>query len=152
MLQMDEKRSAAMREFETLRAQQNKASGEIARLKDPAEKKAAVARMQSLKQQVQAAQEQSREAESRLEPLLLSIPQPPDDDVPVGKDAADNLVMYRWGEPRQFAFTPRSHAELAQKHQLIDSDRGVRLAGSRSYFLVGKGRSCTTRCCAWQWI
>ncbi len=139
VLQMDEKRSAAMREFETLRAQQNKASGEIARLKDPAEKKAAVARMQSLKQQVQAAQEQSREAESRLEPLLLSIPQPPDDDVPVGKDAADNLVMYRWGEPRQFAFTPRSHAELAQKHQLIDSDRGVRLAGSRSYFLVGKG-------------
>ncbi len=139
LLRLDEQRSKAQKEFEQLRAEQNKASGEIAKLKDPAEKKSAVARMQALKQKVQAAQERAREAEAELEPLLLSIPQPPDDDVPVGKDASDNLVMYRWGEPRKFAFQPRSHAELGEKHGLIDTARGVRLAGSRSYFLVGLG-------------
>jgi seryl-tRNA synthetase len=139
VLRLDAQRAEAQKEFEQLRAEQNKASGEIAKLKDPAEKKAAVARMQELKQKVQAAQERSRVAESELEPLLLKIPQPPDDDVPPGKDASDNLVMYRWGEPRKFTFTPKSHAELGEKLKLIDTERGVRLAGSRSYFLVGPG-------------
>ncbi len=139
VLALDEQRSTQQREFQTLRAEQNKASGEIGRLKDPAEKKAAVARMGELKQKVQAAQERVRAIEAELEPLLLKIPQPPDEDVPAGRDAADNVVMYRWGEPPKFNFKTKSHAELGASLKLLDSERGVRLAGSRSYYLVGAG-------------
>jgi seryl-tRNA synthetase len=139
LLKQDEARVAAQKEFETLRAEQNKASGEIARIKDPAEKKAAIARMQELKASVKEAEDRAKAAEAAVLPLLLTIPQPPDDDVPVGKDAGDNVVLYRWGEPRKFTFKPRSHIELGEKLGLLDFERGVRLAGSRSYFLKGKG-------------
>ncbi len=71
--------------------------------------------------------------------LLLQVPQPPDSDVPVGKDAGDNVVAYKWGEPRKFEFKPKSHIELGEKLGLLDFARGVRLAGSRSFFLKGAG-------------
>jgi seryl-tRNA synthetase len=71
--------------------------------------------------------------------LLLQIPQPPDEEVPVGKDATDNVVARMVGEVRHFEFAPRSHIELGESLNLFDFEAGVRLAGSRSYFLKGKG-------------
>ncbi len=69
----------------------------------------------------------------------MQVPQPADSDVPVGKDASDNVVLYRWGQPRKFDFKPKNHIELSEKLGLINFEAGVRLAGSRSYFLVGVG-------------
>ena len=139
-LAADERRVAAQQEFERLKAEQNLASQQIGKLKDPEEKKKAIARVQGdLKQQVKDAEEKWKAAEAEILPLLLQIPQPPDDDVPVGKDAADNVVLYRHGEPRKFEFKPKSHLELGQSLGLIDFEAGVRLSGSRSYFLKGVG-------------
>ena len=67
------------------------------------------------------------------------IPQPPDSDVPPGKDAADNVVLYRWGQPRKFDFAPKSHIDLAEELDLVDFGAGALIAGSRSYFLKGVG-------------
>jgi seryl-tRNA synthetase len=69
----------------------------------------------------------------------LTIPLPPDDDVPVGKSSEDNVEMLKWGEPRKFEFEPKSHIELGKTLGLFDVERGVKLAGSRSYFLSGAG-------------
>src|SRR6185295_8553548 len=86
VIKLDEKRVRAQREFEQFRTEQNAASKEISKLKDPNEKKAAIARMGDLKNKVKEAEEQMKSAEAELQPLLLTIPQPPDDDVPPGKD------------------------------------------------------------------
>jgi seryl-tRNA synthetase len=139
LLALDEQRLAAQREFELARAQQNEASKQIGKLNDPAEKRAAIARVATLKETVKAAEERSKLAETQLLPLLMTIPQPPDPDVPVGPDASGNVVLRKWGEPRRFDFTPKSHLELGEKLHLLDFPRGVRLAGSRSYFLKGLG-------------
>jgi seryl-tRNA synthetase len=139
ILDLDAQRLAAQQEFERLRAEQNKASGEIGRLKDPEQKKAAVARMGELKGQVKAAEERAKIAEAKVMPLLLQVPQVPDDDVPVGKDAAQNIIQRKWGEPRKFEFKPKNHIELGEALGLFDTERGVKLAGSRSYFLIGIG-------------
>ncbi len=139
LLALDARRLDAQRAFDNLRADQNKASAQIAKLKDPAEKRAAIAQVGELKNAVKAAEEQVKSADAAILPLLLQVPQPPDDDVPVGSDAADNVVLYRWGEPRKFSFPPKSHAELGQSLGLFDFERGVKLAGSRSYFLTGAG-------------
>lgn len=139
ILKLDAVRLALQQEFERLRAEQNKASGEIGRLKDPAQKKEAIARVGELKGKVKEAEEKAKVAEAELMPLLLRVPQPPDDDVPVGKDAADNVVLRKWGTPRAFDFKPLTHIELGAKHGLMDFERGVKLAGSRSYFMVGLG-------------
>lgn len=139
VLKADERRLAAQQEFERLRFEQNKASAEIGRLKEPAEKKAAIARVGELKQQVKEAEDRMKAAEARVEPLLLQIPQPPDADVPEGKDASQNVVLYRWGEPKKFNYPPKSHIELGQALGLIDFERGVKIAGSRSYYLRSLG-------------
>ena len=139
ILRADEQHRAAQREYEVLKASQNESSQKISTLKDPAEKKAAIAQMAELKGKVKETEERAKLAEQAVQPLLWLVPQPPDTDVPVGKDAADNVVLYRWGQPRKFEFKPKSHIELVDKLGLVDFGAGVRLAGSRSYFLKGLG-------------
>jgi len=139
LIAADAARAAAQKEFDELRARQNEASGQIGRLKDPQEKQAAIARMGQLKAQVKEADERSRTAEARVRELALLVPQPPDDDVPAGKDAADNVVLYKVGQPRRFDFKPRNHIELGEKLGILDFERGVRLAGTRCYYLRGIG-------------
>ncbi len=139
ILKLDEKRLRAQQEFEKFRAEQNEASKSIGKLKDPSEKQSAIARMGELKSKVKDAEDRAKAMEVELLPLLLQVPQPPDDDVPQGKDASANVVLYRWGEPRKFEFKPKSHIELGEALGLIDLEAGVRLAGSRSYFVKGVG-------------
>jgi seryl-tRNA synthetase len=139
LLAADAGRLSAQQEYEKLRSEQNEASKQIGKLKDPAQKQAAIAQMAELKQRVQQADERSRAADAELIPLLLQVPQPPDDDVPVGKDASANVVVRKWGEPRRFEFKPKSHVELGESLGILDFAAGVRVAGSRSYFLKGAG-------------
>lgn len=139
ILALDEERRAAQLEFEQLRAEQNRASGEIAGIADAGARKAAITRMGELKSRVKQAEARARDFDARLQPLLLTIPQPPDEDVPIGKSEADNVLVRTEGTPRAFDFAPLSHIELAARHHLVDFERGVRLAGTRSYVLAGAG-------------
>ncbi len=127
VLAMDQQRVSSQQEYEKLKAEQNQASAAIGKIKDPVERKAAVATISGLKQGVQAADERAKAAEAQLQPLLLQIPQPPDDDVPVGKDSADNVVAYKWGEPRKFEFAPKSHIELGEALAAISSREWARI-------------------------
>ena len=129
----------AQQEFERLRAEQNEASKEIGRLKDPAEKQAAIAKVAALKSQVKEAEGTWRAVEARLRVVLLTLPQPPDEDVPVGKDDTENVEIKKWGEVRRFDFPFQDHVALGAKLGIIDVERGVKLSGSRSYFLLGLG-------------
>ena len=139
VLRLDAQRLAHQQAFERFRAEQNEASKQIGKLKDPAEKQAAIARMGELKAKVKEAEERAKAAEQELEPLLLMVPQPPDEDVPLGKDDTENVEVRRWGDVRRFEFEPKDHAALGAQLGLIDIERGVKLAGSRSYFLTGMG-------------
>jgi seryl-tRNA synthetase len=129
ILRLDEVRLSAQREFEQFRAEQNEASKSIGKLKDPAEKQKAIAQMGELKGKVKDAEERSKAAEAALMPLLLQVPQPPDDDVPPGKDASENVVERKVGEPRKFDFKPKTHIELCKSLDIADFEAGVRLAG-----------------------
>ena len=139
ILQLDADRLAAQQSFEKLRADQNQASQQIGKLKNPAEKQKAIAAIAALKHSVKEAEDRAKTLDAELTPLLLRVPQPPDEDVPVGKDATDNVVIRHWGEKRVFDFKPRSHIELLEMHDLADFKAGVNIAGSRSYFLKGLG-------------
>src|SRR5688500_10393507 len=139
VLRLDEQRLRQQQEFERLRAEQNEASKQIGKLKDPAEKQQAIARVGELKAKVKEAEERAKAAEQELEPLLLMVPQPPDADVPLGKDDTENVEVRGWGAVRKFEFQPKDHAALGAQLGLIDIERGVKLAGSRSYFLTGMG-------------
>jgi seryl-tRNA synthetase len=77
--------------------------------------------------------------EARRLEILLRAAQPADPEVPVGKDDTENVEVKKWGTVRQFEFAPKDHITLGKSLNLIDVERGVKLAGSRSYFLLGDG-------------
>jgi seryl-tRNA synthetase len=139
VLDVDARCLSAQQEFERLRAEQNEASKQIGKLKDPAAKQEAIARVGALKGQVKEAEDRWKAAQGQLDPLLLQLPQPPDPDVPVGKDDTENVEVRKWGNVRTFEFAPKDHATLGTALGLLDVERGVKLAGSRSYFLLGMG-------------
>ncbi|HET6251891.1 MAG TPA: serine--tRNA ligase [Tepidisphaeraceae bacterium] len=139
LLKADEQQRSAQREFEKFRTEQNEASKKIGATKDPEQKKAAIAAVGEVTTRAKEAEKRAKSLATEVEQLLLKVPQPPDEDVPVGKDASQNVVLYHWGEPRKFDFKPKSHIELCEKLDLVDFPAGVRLAGSRSYFLKGGG-------------
>ena len=87
-----------------------------------------------------------KELEDSVEPILaefdqfmLTIPQPADPDVPIGKDESENVELRKVGEVRRFDFEPKDHVTLGAELGIIDIERGVKLAGSRNYVLKGDG-------------
>jgi seryl-tRNA synthetase len=165
ILQLDAEWRAALAEQESLRAEQNKLSKEtgpqIGKLKgqlkkaSPDEQPALQAQLEelqsrpaALKQQVQQLEERSRAAEQALQQKLLEVPLPPDPEVPEGKSEADNVQVGDWhpdtfDPAKSFAenrgFAPKSHIDLCLKLGMVDFERGVKIAGARSYVLTGDG-------------
>ncbi|MDB5296361.1 MAG: serS [Phycisphaerales bacterium] len=139
VLTLDERARGAQAEFDRLRAEQNQVSQQIGRAKDPAEREALKAKAGEFKPRLQQLGEEQREVAAKVEGLLLAIPQPPDDDVPPGRDASDNVVVRHWGEPPTFDFKPKSHIEIGEALGLFDFRAGAKIAGSRSYFLKSGG-------------
>ncbi|MEM7625668.1 MAG: serine--tRNA ligase [Planctomycetota bacterium] len=164
LLSVDEKVRALLTTRQQLAAEKNaigKEIGQVAgRLKqaDGEEKQNLQQRMAELqarpneiKEQEAAITDELGTLEAQRDELWLLIPQPADDDVPVGKSADDNVELRRWSptgerafEPAQSfvaqrGFEPQSHIDLIEKLGLVDFDRGVKIAGSRSYVLVGDG-------------
>ena len=80
-----------------------------------------------------------RELINELNRLLLYVPNPPTEDVPVGRDESDNVEIRKVGSKPEFDFDILDHVELGIKHDLFDIERGVRVAGSRSYYLKREG-------------
>ena len=139
VLSLDEQSRQAQNEFDRLRAEQNQISQQIGRAKDPAEREQLKAKAAEFKPRLAELSERMRELQSKIDPMLLAIPQPPDADVPPGKDASDNVVVRKWGEPTKFDFKPKSHIEIGKALGLFDAEAGAKVAGSRSYFLKGGG-------------
>lgn len=153
LLELDSQKRSAQQKLQELQTEQNKASremgplmGQLKKEQDPAKKadlekkvEALKARPSAIKHEMTGLEEQIKTLDPDIEKLLLTIPLPPDDDVPIGKSSEDNVEMLKWGEPRKFDFEPKSHLELGKTLGLFDLERGVKLAGSRSYFLTGAG-------------
>jgi seryl-tRNA synthetase len=139
VLDLDGRRLRAQQEFDKLRSEQNEASKSIGKIKDPEQRKAAIAATGELKAKVETAKKLHDEIQTQLDELLLQCPQPPDAEVPLGKDDTQNVEVRKWGEVRQFEFAPKDHVTLGTELGLLDVERGVKLAGSRSYFLIGRG-------------
>jgi seryl-tRNA synthetase len=70
---------------------------------------------------------------------MQQVPQPTDDDVPLGKDDTENIEIRKEGQIRHFDFEPKDHLQLGLALGMVDIERGVKLAGSRNYFLKGDG-------------
>jgi seryl-tRNA synthetase len=129
---IDVERRAAITKSETLKAQRNQATEEIARLKkDKQDATALINQTKELREKISEAEKAAEEADARLRNILTGIPNLPDDSVPVGKSEADNVEVRRWGAPPQFDFTPKPHWELGEELGVLDLARAAKLTGAR---------------------
>lgn len=130
--EVDTQRRQAITEAETSKAQRNKASEEIAKLKKAGEDaSAAMAQTKDLKEKISALEKTATDLDARLRDILTGIPNLPNDSVPVGKSADDNVEMRRWGTPPMFDFTPKPHWDLGAELGVLDLERAVKLTGAR---------------------
>ena len=140
-LSIDEKRREVLQKIEVLRAERNRASDEIAKLKK--EKKevdpSVFASMKELSSQVKALDEDLKSVEQETNDFLLTIPNMPHDSVPVGKTEEDNETVRTWGEAPELSFQPKEHWELGEKLGILDFDRAAKIAGSRFSLYKGAG-------------
>ena len=128
-LVLDDERKALQLEIDQTKAQQK----QLAAQQDYEGAKA-------LKTQIQSLESQHKDVVEKLDALLLKMPNTSlHADVPEGKDDSENVVVKVVGELPKWDFEPQDHMTLMKKHDMVDVERGVKLAGARSYFLKGDG-------------
>lgn len=132
--QLREKTTAA----EALRAERNNLSKLIPQMNGD-EKSQNITRVKTLKDELALIEPDLETIKTEYDKIMLTVPSIPRPEVPIGKGEEDNVEIRRWGEIRKFDFTPKDHVELAESLDLIDVQRGVKVGGSRSYFLKNEG-------------
>ncbi|PWC18638.1 serine--tRNA ligase [Brenneria roseae subsp. roseae] len=134
----EERRKVLQVETENLQAQRNSRSKEIGAAKARGEDIEPLRReVNELGEKLDAAKTELDQLQNEIRELALTIPNMPDDSVPLGKDELDNKEISRWGEPRKFDFPVRDHVELGEMADGVDFAAGVKLTGAR--FVVMKG-------------
>jgi seryl-tRNA synthetase len=129
---IDSERRQAITAAETLQAQRNRASEEIAKLKKRGQDASPqIQETKELREQIQESEKKAAEQEARLREILTSLPNLPHASVPVGKSAEDNVEARRWGTPPQFDFNPKPHWELGEELGVLDLERAAKLSGAR---------------------
>ncbi|MCI7504369.1 MAG: serine--tRNA ligase [Eggerthellaceae bacterium] len=140
--ELDEARRSAIVEEEALQAQRNSLSKEIgAMMRDGKKEEAEQAKEQvrQINEQLEGISARREEAEEALHQIMMCTPNIPHESVPVGADEDENVEVRRWGTPRTFDFESKAHWELGADLGIIDSERGVKLSGSRFVVLGGLG-------------
>lgn len=136
--EIDAERRKIIRTTEQMKAERNKASDEIARLKKAGQDATTIlARMKEVSGEVKRNDERIADLEEKLRQFLLVIPNIPHASVPVGHSAADNVEVRRWGAPPKFDFTPRPHWEVGEVCGILDLPTAAKIAAAR--FAVYKG-------------
>ena len=130
--EVDTRRRHAITEAETMKAQRNRASEDISKLKKSGQDAtAAIAETKDLREQIQAREKVAADLDARLRDILAGIPNVPHESVPVGHSADENVEVRRWGTPPKFDFAPKPHWDLGAELGVLDLERAVKLTGAR---------------------
>jgi seryl-tRNA synthetase len=138
ILELDETRREYIQQADDLKAQRNAIGREMGKA-TPEQRRELQARSKTLSDAIDVFDRNLNEVEKELDYLLLEIPNIPAADVPVGPDESYNVVRETVGALREFDFEAKPHWDLGEQLDIIDFERGVKLAGSRFYVLKGDG-------------
>lgn len=140
LVALDLERRSLIADTETKKAEQNRISKSIPQLKKEGKDVAPIfAEMKALSDTVKAETEKISGIDAEIEGLLLSIPNVPNEKVPVGKDDSENAELRRWSTPRTFEFEPKPHWDLGKELEILDPDTAAKVTGARFHFYRGLG-------------
>lgn len=140
LLGLESERRAALTEVEELKARRNEGARKVGELKKSGQDASGLMEeMRLVGEQVKELDRKLSSIEDDFRERLLFLPNKLHESVPVGVDENDNAEVRRWGEPAKFPFDPKPHWELGEALDIMDFERGTRLAESRFTVLKGAG-------------
>jgi seryl-tRNA synthetase len=135
---LEAERKSVQVKTEELQAKRNALSKQIGILKSKGEDASAVmAEVAAIPDQVKALEASLADVQTRMQALLLDVPNLPHPSVPAGKSSDDNVEVRRWGEPRKFDFAPKDHVDVGAPLGL-DFETAAKLSGARFVFMRGQ--------------
>lgn len=140
--ELDKKRLELISQVEKLKEEKNNASRDIGNLMKQGKKQEAEAikeRMKTVSEEIKTLDDSLAQIEKELTDFLLEVPNILDDSVPTGKDENENVEIRKWGQIRNFDFTPLPHEEIAEKLGILNLEVSAKLSGARFSYLSGKG-------------
>lgn len=139
-LELEAKRRALTAEVEALKARRNEESKQVPALKKSGQDASALLEdMKNLAEQIREKDKAVSEIDQQVAAWLLSVPNIQQPDVPEGLDDKDNQELRRWGEPRNFEWTPKPHWDLGEDLGILDFQRAAKVSGARFTFYRGLG-------------
>lgn len=137
---LDEKRRKLLVETEKLKKYRNEVSGAIASLKrNKEDADVKIKEMREVGDEIKLKDDQLEKIDNQIEDIASGLPNLPHESVPVGEDETDNLEIRKWGTPKAFDFNVKSHWDIAESLDIVDFERGAKVAGSRFVFYKGLG-------------
>jgi seryl-tRNA synthetase len=149
ILALDSKRRQLLTEVEALKAERNRASKEIGKLKDPEEREERIQAMREVGDRIDTMDQEVNQIEAELHDKMIWVPNLPAESVPAGKDESENVLVRTAGEPKTYDFQPKPHWDLGPELGIIDFERGVKITGSRFYVLNDDGALLQRALIAW---
>jgi seryl-tRNA synthetase len=137
--ELDSGRRELLQQSEELKALRNRVSEEISKIKDKSQAQTQITEMRQVGGQIKALDEELKGIEEGLEQLLMTMPNIPNENVPIGASEAENVEVRKWGEPPVFPFTPKPHWEIGEALGILDFERGAKLTGARFTLYKGAG-------------
>lgn len=137
-LELDTKWRALTEEGNALRKKRNEVSEQIPKLSKE-QKQTVIAEMRAIADRIRIIESSVKGLEADRDDTLLNMPNIPDPSVPVGTSADDSKIVKTWGNLRKFDFKPLPHWEIGEKLDILDFERGAKVAGTGFYFLKGDG-------------
>lgn len=135
LLEADKRRRELIGQVEELRASQNKLTQQLKNDRNAQ----IIAQASKIKAQLKDIEPELNKVQQSFDELMLQVPNIPLDDVPVGKDESGNQVIKTWGEKPEFDFPLKDHIELGTSLNMLDLERGAKVAGFRGYYLKNDG-------------
>jgi seryl-tRNA synthetase len=136
---LDASRRDLLGRSETLKAEKNRVSAIIGQTKDKSQVQAEIAAMKQVSAQIKELDEELRQVNEKLEQLLMTVPNLPAPECPMGASEEDNIELRTWGEIRNFPFAPKAHWDVGEYLDILDFERAGKLTGSRFVLYKGAG-------------
>src|SRR5512133_3054943 len=137
--ELDNERRKLLQENETLKAERNRVSDEIGRVKDKSQVQDQILQMRAVSQRIKEQDEDLKLLEEKLNSFLLTVPNLPDPATPPGTSENDNVQVRTWGEPGTYSFAPKPHWEIGEELGILDFECGAKLTGARFTLYRGAG-------------
>ncbi len=140
LLEIDRQRREIASKADTMKAEQNAASKEIPRVKkEGGDVSEIMARMKTLSDEIKDCDVTLSELEEKQKNILLTLPNLPNESVPVGKDETENVEIRKNGEPKAFSFSPKPHWDIGANLDILDPEKAAKVTGARFHFYKGLG-------------